>query len=292
MATKKPAASTKKTAKKPASSANKTTTKVTTVKAASATPAASANARARSARFTFSRAPLLAASVAEFIGTFLLATVVLAASGQPLFVMFAALAIVLVIGGVSGAHLNPALTVGALATRRVSLARAVSYIVAQVLGALLALVVLNAFVSAAPEVSHQAQAFGQSAPTLFSAQPIAKGKEWVVLAAELLGTVVLAFGVAAALRNRAAALRDRSDVAHAFTYAGVLYLALLLGGTAANYVGSNAVMNPAIAGSLQALKFELWPILVYVVTPLVGGVLGFALSDLIQDESEAVVTKA
>lgn len=283
MATKKPAASSRKTAKKPASTAKKTTTKVTTVRAASG---ASASASARSARFTFSRSPLLAASVAEFVGTFLLASVVIASSGQPLFVMFAALAVVLVVGVVSGAHLNPALTVGALATRRVSLARAVSYIVAQVLGALLALVVLNAFVSAAPEVSESAKAFGQAAPSLFSAPAIASGKEWVVLAAELLGSVVLAFGVAAALR------RTRSDVSHAFTYAGVLYLALLLGGTAANYVGASAILNPAVAGSLQALKFELWPILVYVVTPLVGGVLGFALSDLVQNESEATVTKA
>jgi len=280
MATKKPAASTRKTAKKPASTAKKTSTKVTTVRAAAA-PAA----RARSARFTFSRSPLLAASVAQFTGTFLLATVVIAASGQPLFVMFAALAVVLVVGGISGAHLNPALTVGALATRRINLARAVSYVVAQVLGALLALVVLNTFVSAAPEVSESAKAFGQAAPTLFSAPALTSGKEWTVLAAELLGSVVLAFGVAAALRSRVL----RSDVTHAFTYAGVLYLALLLGGTAANYVGANAIMNPALAGSLQALKFELWPVLVYVVTPLVGGVLGFALNDVIQTESEAKV---
>jgi aquaporin Z len=274
MATKKTAVSTKKPVKKLAPSAKKTTTKVTTVKAA-----APAVATSRSARFRFSRAPLLAASVAEFIGTFLLAGVVLAASGQPLFVLFAVLAIVLTIGGVSGAHLNPALTIGALATRRITGVRAVSYVVAQVLGALLALVVMNAFVSAAPEVSEQAQQFGQTAPSLFTAPAIAEGKEWVVLAAELLGSVILAFGVAAALRNR-------SDVAHAFTYAGVLYVGLLLAGTAASYVGTSAILNPALAGSLQALKFELWPILVYVVTPIVGGVLGFALSDLVQNESD------
>jgi aquaporin Z len=116
MATKKTAVSTKKPVKKLAPSAKKTTTKVTTVKAA-----APAVATSRSARFKFSRAPLLAASVAEFVGTFLLAGVVLAASGQPLFVLFAVLAIVLTVGGVSGAHLNPALTIGALATRRITL---------------------------------------------------------------------------------------------------------------------------------------------------------------------------
>lgn len=282
MATKKTAVATKKAVKKPAPSAKKTTTKVTTVK--SAAPASASSAR-RVARFKFSRAPLLAASVAEFIGTFLLAAVILAASGQPLFVMFAVLAIVLVVGGVSGAHLNPALTLGALATRRITLVRAVSYVVAQVLGALMALVVLNAFVSAAPEVSEQAQQFGQAAPSLFSAPDIAEGTEWVVLAAELLGTVILAFAVAAVVRLRSVA----GDLHHAFTYAAGLYVAILLAGTAANYVGASAVLNPAVASSLQALKFELWPLLVYVVTPLVGGVLGFALSDLVRSESETTV---
>lgn len=276
MATKKPAGSTRKTTKKPAAAAKKTTTKVTTVKAASA-----ASTR-KSAGFKFSRAPLLAASVAEFVGTFLLAAVVLAASGQPLFVMFAVIAIVLTAGAVSGAHLNPALTIGALATRRVSLVRAVCYIVAQVLGAMMALVAMNAFISAAPEVSEAAQAYGQTAATLYTAPAIAEGKEWVVLAAELLGSVVLAFAVAAGVR-----LSRAGDLHHAFAYGASLYVAILLAGTAAGYVGSSAILNPAVAGSLQALKFELWPLLVYVVTPLVGAVLGFALSDLVQAESDA-----
>lgn len=211
----------------------------------------------------------------------------MAASGQPLFVMFAVVAVVLVVGGVSGAHLNPALTVGALATRRINLVRAVSYVVAQVLGALMALVVLNAFISAAPEVSKQAAAFGQASPTLFSAPALSSGKEWVVLASELLGSVILAFAVAAGLRRV-----NVGGLSHAFTYGAGLYLAILFAGTAANYVGASAILNPALAGSLQALKFELWPLVIYILAPLVGGVLGFALSDLVQDENDAVVTRA
>lgn len=282
MATKNTAATTKKSVKKPAPSVKRTSTKVTTVKADSSARS-SAAASTRSPRFRFSRAPVLTAAIAEFVGTFLLAAVIVTASGQPLFVLFAVMAIVLVVGGVSGAHLNPALTIGALATRRITLVRAAAYIVAQVLGALLALVVLNAFISAAPEVTEQAQQFGQTAPSLFSAPEIAEGKEWSVLTAELLGSVILAFGLAAGLRNRA------GSVAHALTYAGILYVAVLLAGTAAQYVGATAILNPAVAGSLQALKFELWPVLIYVVTPLVGAVLGFALSDLLRTEDEAVV---
>lgn len=275
MATKKSATTAKKPAKKPASVAKKTTTKVTTVKAAPAKAVAAS-------KFSFSRSPLLGASVAEFIGTFLLAGVILAASGQPLFVLFGLMAVVLTIGGLSGAHLNPALTIGALATRRINLVRAVCYVVAQVLGALMALVVMNAFVSAAPAVSAEAAAFGQTAPEVYKVAALAEGKEWVILAAELLGSVILAFAVAAGLRL------GRGTVAHALTYAGGLYVAILVAGTGAQYVGSSAVMNPAVAASLQALQFELWPLMVYVLTPLVGGVLGFALNDLVAAESNEV----
>lgn len=276
MATKKAAASARKTTKKPASSAKKVT-KVTTVKASTA----SAATRTKSTRFKLSRAPLLAGSVAEFIGTFLLAAIVVITSGQPLFIMFALLAILLVVGGVSGGHFNPAITIGALATRRITLARAGAYIGAQVLGALLALVVLNGFISAAPETSQQAAAYGQNSPVLFTPQAIAKGKEWIVLAAELLGTVILTFGVANAWRKR-------SEVTRAAAVAGSLYVALFIASTAASYVGTSAILNPAVAASLQVFKsVELWQIMVYAVTPLVGGVLGFALSDLIRSEDDS-----
>lgn len=283
MATKKSAASTRKTTKKPASSAKKTTTKVTTVKASTAPAKVTAPAArvSKTSRFKLSRAPLLAGSVAEFIGTFMLAAIVIITSGQPLFIMFALIAILLVVGGVSGGHFNPAITIGALATRRISLARAASYIAAQVLGGLMALVILNGFISAAPEVSQQAQAFGQAAPSLFTPQDIAKGKEWVVLAAELLGTVLFAFGVATAMRKG-------SEVSRALTIAGSLYVGLFIASTAASYVGTSSVLNPAVAASLQIFKqFELWPVMVYAITPLVGGVLGFALSDLLKEESES-----
>ncbi len=270
MATKKTAASTRKTTKKPATSVKKTT-KVTTVKATS-----SAATAGKSTRFTLTRSPLLASSLAELIGVFLLASVVIITSGQPLFIMFALISILLILGGTTGAHLNPVLTIGALATRRVSLARAASYIGAQVLGGLLALVVLNGFISAAPEVTQQAQQLGQTAPSLFTPQAITEGKEWVVLAAELLGAVIFSFGAAAAWRSRNAVVRTA-------TVGGSIYVALFIASTAASYVGTSAILNPAVAASLQVFKqIELWPVIIYAVTPLVGGVLGFALNDLLR----------
>lgn len=273
MATKKSASTAKKksTTKKSAPVAKKSTT--TTVKTVSASSRAAK-------RFNFSRSPLLAASVAEFIGTFVFTVVVIAVSGQPLFILFGLAAVVLTIGAMSGGHVNPLLTVGAWATKRINGVRAVSYLAAQVLGALMALVVMNAFVMSAPAVSDQAAQFGQTAPELFKAAAIPEGKEWVVLSAELLGAVIFGFMVASAMRMK-------EKFAAAFTVGGGLYVALLLAGSAASYVGATAIINPAVAGALQAVKWELWPIMVYVLAPLVGGILGFALNDVVNKESEA-----
>lgn len=101
--------------------------------------------------------PLLKPFIAEFTGTFALVLAALAAwlatlppLGPPLaggatsylFIAVAqGLAMVLAVtcfAGVSGAHLNPAITLGQLATKRIEYLQAAAYIVAQLAGATLA----------------------------------------------------------------------------------------------------------------------------------------------------------
>lgn len=300
MATKKSASTAKKSVRKPASAA-KTTTKVTTVKAVDTKRAvkptvksddtmtsAAAGVSRRSLNLGRVRVPLVTGAVRELLGTFILAAVVLAVSGQSLFIMFALVAVVLMLGGVSGSHLNPAFTVAALVTKRVSATRALVYVVAQVLGALLALVVISGFVGAAPAVSQQAAAYGQSAPQVFKATEVVANKEWIILSAELLGTVIFGFAVAAALRA--------TRVVQAGLYASGLYVASLIAGTGAAFalgaqqaqIGVGVIMNPAVAASLQALQFDVWSLVIYVVTPIVGAIVGFALHDLLDNEEEVV----
>lgn len=266
MATKTSAA--KKTARKPAAAAKKTTTVSATAK--------------MSTKFKFSNSPLLAASVAELVGTFLLTAVILLQSGAPLAVLFGLLGIVLGFGAISGAHFNPAITVGAWATRRVNTTRTVAYVVAQVLGALLALTVVNAYVTSAPETSSQASLLGQSAPQLFKAASIPTDKEWLVLWAELLGAAIFGYAFAAVSREKGRALK-------AFGIASGLFVGILVAGTLASYVGvsTGTLLNPAVAGALQELSWNAWPIAIYVLAPVVGAVVGFALQDLLQKESEA-----
>lgn len=269
MATKKAAPAVKKSTAKTSVKSTKTT-KTSTVKAVAAVKPSSLFSS------PLKRAPFIGALVAEFIGTFLLAAAVITGQGQPIIVLFAIAGIVLLVGTLSGAHLNPAMSIGAWVTRKISGLRAVGYIVAQFLGALAALGLLNAFIGGAA----QSTAAGYPATTLFQAATIPVGKEWYVFFAELVGTLILGFAVATALRIKG----DR--LASAFTVGLGIFAALLFAASAASYVGGSAIINPAVALSLQALKFEMWPLAIYVLAPIVGGVIGFILQDLLRVESD------
>lgn len=87
----------------------------------------------------FDKKTLLAA-LAELTGTFFLtlAALTVAAPVTPYAVGLTLLVFVYAIGGLSGSHLNPAVTVGLVASRRFPLVQGAFYIIAQVAGALLA----------------------------------------------------------------------------------------------------------------------------------------------------------
>ncbi len=217
------------------------------------------------------------ALAAEFIGPVLLASVVIVGSGPPIFVLFGLVGIVLLVGAISGAHVNPAITVGAWVTRRIGWLRALGYILVQVLGATAAYFLLTAFIGGAASPSEEQQLYGQTAPTLFSAIDLATvtGKEWYAFFAEVLGVAILGFAVANASRNK-----DRLTAA--FTVGLGIFLALMVAVTVANYVGASAILNPAVAVALQAFDVSAWPFAVYALGPVIGGVLGFVLYDLIR----------
>jgi aquaporin Z len=277
MATKNAASAAKKktAAKKPAA------TKVTTVKAVESRPTTSV-ANSTKGRFNV---PLAAAMIAEFIGTFLLAAVALLTQGNPLYVGFALVGIVLAVGAMSGAHVNPLVTVGAWATRRISGMRALLYLLAQVLGGLAALGIMSWFIGGAPKVAPEAAMYGQQASTLFEVAKLVDGKEWFLFFAELLGASVLGFAVANALRE------NKERIAAAFTVGFGLFSALVIASVAAGYVGGNAVVNPAVAFTLTAIDwsdFKWWSVAIYVVAPLVGGVAGFFLHDTLKSSTEKI----
>jgi len=219
---------------------------------------------------------------AEFLGTFLLAAVIIAGQGQPIFVLFGLAGIVLLIGSVSGAHVNPAITVAAWATRRIGWLRALGYIFVQFLGAAAAFFALSAFIGGAVQPSAEQQMYGQTAATLFKAVDVSTltGKEWYVFFAEILGTAILGFGIAAAARAK-------ETLNAAFSAGFAIFIALMIGITLTGYVAGSSIINPAVALSLQAYTASAWTYIVYALAPIIGGVIGFLLHDLLRGKDRA-----
>lgn len=281
MATKKAATTTKKITAKKSAAIKTTKTTVTT-----APVAATTNKFVGHIQQSVRSVALWRALGAELVGTFLFAGVVIAGQGQPIFVLFALAGIVLSLGAISGAHVNPAITIGALVTRRIGWLRAVGYIIAQCLGAALAYIVLSGFLSGADAVNAQAAAYGQAAPTLFTAADVAKltGKEWFIFFSELTGTAILGLAYASAGR----VVRDR--VAASFTVGLGVFVALMVAVSAARYVGGTAVINPAVAIALHAYSWaNIWPFAIYALAPAIGAVVGFVIYDLLAGKSTTEV---
>ena len=165
-------------------------------------------------------------------GRFPVATPVLAALVLGLFVYS--------IGHISGAHINPAVTIGLWSIKKISLKDAAGYIVAQALGAGAAMLVAAAF----------------------SVTPAASGvvalNTTAVGLAELIGTFFFTFGIASVVHGKTPS--QLSGV--------VVGGSLLLGVTLASLLGSNGVLNPAVAFGIGSFS------LMYVLAPIVGSVLG------------------
>lgn len=250
--------------------------KPTSKKTSSARVVRSANSGVLS-RGSLGNVPV-AALLAELLGTFVLTAIIIQSKGTAVIVLFALAAIVLAIGSFSGAHVNPAITFGAWVTRKISTYRALGYVIAQVLGALLAVVVLSYLLGGvAPE---QNPYTGQAtAPELFKATELVKGKEMYTFWAEVLGLSLFGFAVANALREK------KDHFATAYTVGGGLFIGLLI-------AGPIAILNPAVAFGLQAfndLKDAAlwWSIGAHLVAPLIGGAIGFLFYDLLRRDSDA-----
>lgn len=217
---------------------------------------------------------------AEFIGTFLLAAVIIASQGQPIFVLFSLAGIVLWIGAVSGAHVNPAITIAAWATKRIDSIKAVTYILVQTLGAIAAFFALKAFLGGAETPSAEALAYGAATPELFKATLVSEfaSKEWYALASEVLGTAILGYAVAHATRVK-------DGLTAAFSVGFGIFIALIVGITVAGYVGASTILNPAVAVSLQVFDASVWSYAIYALAPVLGAIVGFGLYDLIRGKN-------
>ncbi len=216
------------------------------------------------------------ALMGELIGSMLI-TMLLLTLGiyQPLYIMFGILAITIAIYALSGAHINPIISVGAMATRRVSVIRGILYIIAQVVGAWLALIIVNAF------------AGNSESATLPTMAAVEDGQFWTVTMIEFLGATIIGFFFARAFTYKRSAFTFAAIVS-----AGTAFAILIAIVISSNYLGlqNNFVLNPAVAIMYQIIPNAgdsfgqllgdiALALTTYVIFPMLGGVVGFYVAD-------------
>jgi len=187
--------------------------------------------------------------VAEFIGTALLTSIVLVVSnmfGGGTAAWYTALSagvtlsiIVGMIGRVSGAHVNPAVTIGLWTQKKVETTNAVVYVATQLLGGLVALSLYN-------YLTGGDLANGGSGTFI-----------WSVFWAEVIGAAVFGMGIAAAV----------SQKLEGYYAAFTIGLSLTLGALIAS-VASAGFLNPAVALGNNSWDRTL------AIAPIVGMIIG------------------
>ena len=189
----------------------------------------------------------------------------------------AVIAIYVAVHAWSGACLNPIITVGMMASRRMSVIRGFMYIIAEVIGAWLGWLIFNSF--------HLVG--GETAMDLPALAAVGEGQFWVVAMVELMGAIMVAFFYARALRYKRSAFTFAAVVA-----GGICFAFLVAFIVSYVFVGlsNNFIFNPAAALMLQIFPTAgenfgeilggiCQALSIYALLPMVGGVIGFYLSD-------------
>ncbi len=266
------------------------------------------------------------ALIAELLGTFVLAGAVISLAANANFgvvgISLILAILVVIFGAISGAHLNPAITIAQYVNRKVGGVKAVTYIVSQVIGAILALVVLSGMaqasynfpamvqktIEAAPYsvpsedikkaggVEKWADAYGgieavaaqvgleDKAPQTYTASKLDSGKEWVALLAEILGALVFGLGVGYAVFGK-----SKSRIEAGLAVGLGLLAGLVIG-------GATVILNPAVAGAIGGFHWAnpfgadagvfWWPVLVYIVGTTVGMTAGVTAYRFLAKDAE------
>ena len=173
---------------------------------------------------------------------------------------FAIFAAVYSVGHISGAHINPAVTIALLATRKIDGRTAAYYVAAQLVGATLGAVLTYLIL-----IGNDPVKLGLGAVAVN-----AKAGPYIGLLAEIIGTAILVFTVfGSAVDGRAPA--GFAGIVIGFIVYGIIILVGPITGAALNPArefGPNLVQT-LIGGT--AKWDEFW---VYVVGPIGGGLLG------------------
>ena len=191
--------------------------------------------------------------LAELLGTFALTLAVWLSLGfsmplsTPLIAAITLGLFVYTIGHISGAHCNPAITCGVISINKMKPQEGAFYIIAQFIGAMLAMIVGRMLTGETVQVG--------------AANTFATG------IAEAVGAFFFAFGVAAVVYKKVSGSMSGIVVGGSLLLG--IYVALSL---------SNGVLNPAVALGIGSLN------LMYILGPVAGAVAGMWAFKFLSDE--------
>jgi|TARA_Y100000814_G_scaffold246814_1_gene192364 MIP family channel proteins len=198
--------------------------------------------------------------LAELIGTFLLtfiggAAIINGDAGVIGIALAHGLTIALVIcslGHISGAHINPAVTIGFLITGKIEAKDALIYILSQLIGAMLAAYSLKVFVPGAMEASLGGQSISPN----------------VSIVAAIFIEFVLTFFLVTAIFGTAVDDRGTFSAVAGFGIGLVVTVDILAGGP---FTGAS--MNPARSFGPAIISGTWENQIVYWVGPIIGGAI-------------------
>jgi len=178
------------------------------------------------------------------------------------------------LGAISGCHINPAITMGFLAARKITLVDAVAYWVAQVIGGIAGAAILFGIFSSSPIYRIQVQGLGADG----------YGKHSMILAnaagafgAEVLLTFVFVFVILAVTRRATNATVAGVVIGLCLTLVHII--GVPIDGTSVNPARS---IGPALFVGGSALS-QLW---VFIFAPLIGGALSAFVFQFLYPQGE------
>jgi len=200
--------------------------------------------------------------ITEFIGTFFLVLVV-ALTGNAAAIGATLMVMVFAGGHISGAHYNPAVTLGVLIRGKVSAGDAIGYIIAQVIAAIVAALIARWYVGD----------MGVATMDL-------SGKVLKAFIGELIGTFALAYVVLNVATSKGTTGNSFYGLAIGFT---VFAMASMFGSI------SGGAFNPAVAVGATVVKaFVLKNMWIYLVACFGGGFLAALVFRFINVEDRPV----
>lgn len=253
--------------------------------------------------------------IAEFLGTFLLAALAISFANSGLEYMLIIVAVVTIFATISGSHFNPAVTFAAWINKKIDWPKACLFVVAQILGAVLAFFAVSALTTeqnttyledGTSVVATLADKLVEQGITQEEIDEAGSAEAWLEEGGYDVAQLSEQLGVKS--QHKLSAIKERKElftfwleilgavifglgagyalnikkksIVRGFAYAGALLAALAI-------VGSTAVLNPAVAFSLGAYSLSgVWPYIIYIVAPIIGVTVGFSIYEVIFKDTD------